>query len=134
VHIGAMTTGSSGNERVVNFGPAPAGPFHVVSIVGQPRRGRHTRYTLVCRSMKYWPISMPILSPTERRTLRLLARNRAGYAQAQLMAHGVPGDVLDALVLEELATARPSVICVDGLEKTVVWIQITRAGVEAIAE
>jgi hypothetical protein len=84
--------------------------------------------------MKYWPISMPRLSPSERRALRLLARNRTGCALALLMAYGVPGDVVDALVFEELATAQPSVIRVGGREKTVVWVQITRAGVEAIAE
>jgi hypothetical protein len=49
------------------------------------------------------------------------------------MAYGVPGDVVDALVFEELATAQPSVIRVGGREKTVVWVQITSAGVEAIA-
>jgi hypothetical protein len=51
-----------------------------------------------------------------------------------LLAHGISGDILDALVLHGMAMAQPSRLSVGSREKTVVWVKITREGLQAIAK
>lgn len=74
------------------------------------------------------------LEDGHRRALKLLAGNRSGYAQAVLLAHGVSGDVVDALVLHGMAMAQPSRLRVGSRERTVVWVKITKQGLQAIAK
>jgi hypothetical protein len=73
------------------------------------------------------------LDDEHRQALKLLARNRRGCTQASLLAHGVSGDILDALVLHGMAMAQPSRLQ-GGREGTVVWVKITREGLQAIAK
>jgi hypothetical protein len=77
--------------------------------------------------------SMIELNDEHRQALKLLAHNRQGCTQATLLAHGVSGDVLDALVLHGMAMAQPSRLQGSG-ENTVVWVRITREGLQAIAK
>jgi hypothetical protein len=51
-----------------------------------------------------------------------------------LLAHGVSGDILDALVLHGMAMAQPSRLRVGSRERTVVLVKITREGLQAIAK
>jgi hypothetical protein len=74
------------------------------------------------------------LGEGHRRALKLLARNQKGCTQAVLMAHGVSGDILDALVLHGMAMARPSRLRIGSRERTVVWVKITKDGLQAIAK
>jgi hypothetical protein len=77
---------------------------------------------------------MTKLNDTQRRALRFLAGSRPGCTQALLLAHGISGDVLDALVLQRMAKAQPRRRRVGSREKTVVWVEITKAGLHALAE
>jgi hypothetical protein len=77
--------------------------------------------------------SMIELDDAHRQALKLLAHNRRGCAQAMLLAHGVSGDILDALVLHGMAMAQPSRLQ-GSRERTVVWVKITREGLQAIAK
>jgi hypothetical protein len=77
--------------------------------------------------------SMIELDDGHRQALKLLSHNRKGCTQAVLLAHGVSGDVLDALVLHGMAVAEPSRLQ-GSHESTVVWVKITREGLQAIAE
>jgi hypothetical protein len=77
---------------------------------------------------------MTKLNDTQRRALRFLAGSRTGCAQALLLAHGISGDILDALVLQRMAKAKPSRRRVGSRDKTVVWMEITKAGLQALAE
>jgi hypothetical protein len=74
------------------------------------------------------------LDEEHRHALKLLAHNRRGCTQAMLLAHGVSGDILDALVLHGMAMAQPSRLNVGSRESTVVWVKITRDGLQAIAK
>jgi hypothetical protein len=69
-----------------------------------------------------------------RQALKLLSHNRKGCAQAVLLAHGISGDILDALVLHGMAMAQPSRLRVGSRERTVVWVKITRGGLQAIVK
>jgi hypothetical protein len=73
------------------------------------------------------------LDDEHRQALKLLSRNRRGCTQAMLLAHGVSGDVLDALVLRGMAMAQPSRLQ-GSRAKTVVWVKITKDGLQAIAK
>jgi hypothetical protein len=46
------------------------------------------------------------LDDRHRQALELLAHDRKGCKQAMLLAYGVSGDILDALVLHGMATAQ----------------------------
>jgi hypothetical protein len=76
--------------------------------------------------------SMIKLNDGHRQALKLLARDNRGCTQAVLLAHGVSGDILDALVLHGMAMARPSRIRMGSRERTVVWMKITKEGLQAI--
>jgi hypothetical protein len=77
--------------------------------------------------------SMIELDDEHRQALKLLAYNRRGCTQAMLLAHGVSGDILDALVLHGMAMAQPSRLQ-GSQERTVVWVKITKDGLHAIAK
>jgi hypothetical protein len=77
--------------------------------------------------------SMIKLDDEHRQALKLLAHNRRGCTQAMLLAHGVSGDVLDALVLHGMAMAQPSRLQ-GGRKSTVVWVKITSDGLHVIAK
>ena len=78
--------------------------------------------------------SMIELDDGHRQALKLLAHDRRGCTQAMLLAHGVSGDILDALVVHGMAMAQPSRLRVGSRERTVVWVKITREGLQAIAK
>ncbi len=73
------------------------------------------------------------LDDEHRQALKLLSHNRRGCPQATLLAQGVSGDVLDALVLQGMAMAQPSRLQ-GSREGSVVWVKITREGLQAIAK
>jgi hypothetical protein len=73
------------------------------------------------------------LDDRHRQALELLAHDRKGCKQAMLLAYGVTGDILDALVLHGMATAQPSRLQ-GSRERTVVWVKITSEGLRAIAK
>jgi hypothetical protein len=50
-----------------------------------------------------------------------------------LLAHGVSGETLDALVLHGMAKAQPSRLHFGSRERAVVWVKITKEGLQAIA-
>jgi hypothetical protein len=66
------------------------------------------------------------LDDGHRQALKLLSHNRKGCPQAVLLAHGVSGAVLDALVVRGMAVAQPSRLRIGSRERTVVWVKITR--------
>jgi hypothetical protein len=76
---------------------------------------------------------MAKLTDEQRRALRLLGRHPTGCAEAMLLAHGFSYDQLGALVFAGLATMQPSITQVGGRTKIVVWVQISDAGQQAIA-
>jgi hypothetical protein len=76
---------------------------------------------------------MAKLRDEQRRALRLLARHPTGCAESIMLAHGFSYDQLGALVFDRLATMQPSVTTDGGKPKIVVWIEITEAGLKAIA-
>jgi hypothetical protein len=77
---------------------------------------------------------MTTLGDEHRRALTLLAHNRTGCTEALLSAHGISGDILDALVLQRMARARPTRLRVGSGEETVVWVEITKVGLQAITQ
>jgi hypothetical protein len=74
------------------------------------------------------------LSNEQLRALRLLARHPTGCAEAFLLAHGISQNQIDVAVRAKLATLEPSVTRMAGREKITVWVQITPAGRNALAE
>jgi hypothetical protein len=76
---------------------------------------------------------MASLSDEERRALNLLAGHSEGCDEAVLLADGVTVDQLAWLVIEGLATMWPT-LPLDVREKSVIWMQITETGHEAIAD
>jgi hypothetical protein len=79
-------------------------------------------------------LPMSDLTDEQRRALRMLAGHPAGCAEAVLLAHGFPIDLLGTLVFDKLATMEPSVAEVGGRKRILVWVQITATGRKAIAE
>jgi hypothetical protein len=78
-------------------------------------------------------VSVIKLDEGHRQALELLAYEHKGCTQALLMTRGVSGDTLDALVLYGMAMARPNRLRVGSRERTVVWVKITKEGLQAIA-
>jgi hypothetical protein len=76
--------------------------------------------------------SMIKLDDAHRLALKLLAYNRRGCTQTMLLAHGVSGETLDALVLHGMAKAQPSRLHFGSRERAVVWVKITKEGLQAI--
>jgi hypothetical protein len=77
---------------------------------------------------------MANLSDQERRALNLLADHSDGCDEAALLAEGATVGQLAGLVIDGFATGRVAHTAVDGREKPVVWMKITEAGRQAIAE
>jgi hypothetical protein len=77
---------------------------------------------------------MAKLSKERRRALQLLARSPNGCTKALMLAHGFQLEVLDKLVLDGLAKAEEHATIAGSRAMKVVWLQITPAGRQAIAE
>jgi hypothetical protein len=77
---------------------------------------------------------MAKLTDEQRRALQVLARHPAGCTEATILAHGLSIDLLGTLVFVRLATMQPNATEVGGRKKIVVWVNITAAGRQAIAE
>jgi hypothetical protein len=77
---------------------------------------------------------MAKLSDEERRALNLLAGHAEGCDEAELLADGFTIRLLAGLVIDGFASGSVARIAVDGREKPVVWMKITEAGRQAIAE
>jgi hypothetical protein len=73
------------------------------------------------------------LNDEERRALDELARHSDGCAEAVLVANGSTIRQLSGLVIDGYAGLLRKRIQVGGREKTVLWMQITEAGRNAIA-
>jgi hypothetical protein len=78
--------------------------------------------------------AMASLSDEERRVLQLLAGRSDGCDEAVLLADGVTVGQLAGLVIDGFATGSVARIALDGREKPVVWMKITQAGRQVIAE
>jgi hypothetical protein len=77
---------------------------------------------------------MANLSDEERRALNLLAGHSDGCDEAALLADGITVGQLAGLVIDGFATMRPTLVPLDGREKSVIWMKISEAGRQAIAE
>jgi hypothetical protein len=73
-------------------------------------------------------------SDDDRRALDMLARHSNGCAEAVLLADGFTIRLLAGLVIDGFATGSVARIALDGREKPVVWMKITEAGRQVIAE
>jgi hypothetical protein len=71
------------------------------------------------------------LNDDERRALEALA-HQDGCAEAALLADGFSIDQLAGLVVGGYAVMRRRRVEISGRERTVVWVQITEAGRQAI--
>jgi hypothetical protein len=74
------------------------------------------------------------LSDKERRALDLLARYPDGCDETALLVGGVTIGHLTGLVLDGFATMEATHIPHHGREKSVIWMKITEAGRQAIAD
>jgi hypothetical protein len=74
------------------------------------------------------------LNDEERRALDELARRPDGHAQAPLLADGFTIKQLAGLVIDGFATLERRSANVGGRERSVLWMQITDAGRQVIAE
>ncbi len=79
-----------------------------------------------------WP--MADLSDQERQALNELAGHSDGCDEAVLLTGGFTIRQLAGLVIDGFATGSVARIALDGREKPVVWMKITEAGRQAIAE
>jgi hypothetical protein len=77
---------------------------------------------------------MTKLSDEQRRALRLLERSPEGRTEAVLLAHGFSIEVLRELVSSGNARAEAHTMTSAGRPVTVVWLQISAAGRQVIAE
>jgi hypothetical protein len=77
---------------------------------------------------------MATLNEDETRSLGALARAPDGCAEAVLLADGFTIKQLSGLVIEGFATLERRRTNVGGRERLVLWMQITEAGRQAIAE
>jgi hypothetical protein len=77
---------------------------------------------------------MAKLSDEQLRALLLLARSPKGCAEALLLAHGFPTEMLEGLVGTGLAKASPEEMRVSRRQRKVVCFEITDAGRKAAAD
>jgi hypothetical protein len=76
---------------------------------------------------------MAKLNNDQRRILNKLA-HQDGCAEAALLADGFTIDQLAGLVVQGYAVMQRRRVEISGRMRTVVWVQITEAGRDAIAE
>jgi hypothetical protein len=79
-------------------------------------------------------IEMANLNENERRALEALSRHPDGCDEAELLADGASIGELAGLVIDGFATGSVARVVRDGREKPVVWMTITEAGRQAIAD
>jgi hypothetical protein len=77
---------------------------------------------------------MVVLSDEERRALKLLAGHSEGCNEAVLLTDGFTVRQLSGLVIDGFATGSVARVSLDGRKKPVVWMKITQAGRQAIAQ
>jgi hypothetical protein len=77
---------------------------------------------------------MVVLSDKERCALKLLAGHSDGCNEAVLLTGGFTVRQLSGLVIDGFATGSVARIALDGRKKPVVWMKITQAGRQAIAQ
>jgi hypothetical protein len=77
---------------------------------------------------------MVVLSYEERRALNLLADHSDGCNEAVLLTDGFTVRQLAGLVIDGFATGSVARIALGGRKTPVVWMKITQAGRQAIAE
>jgi hypothetical protein len=75
---------------------------------------------------------MAKLNDDQRRALKTLA-HQDGCPEAMLLADGFTIDQLAGLVIEGYAVMQRRRVDISGRERTVVWMQITEEGRQAIA-
>ena len=75
-----------------------------------------------------------VLSDEERCALKLLAGHSDGCNEAVLLTDGFTVRQLSGLVIDGFAAGSVARIALDGRKKPVVWMKITQAGRQAIAE
>ena len=73
-------------------------------------------------------------SDDDRRALDVLARHSDGCDEAMLLADGFTIRLLGGLVIDGFASGSVARIALGGREKPVVWMKITEAGRQAIAD
>jgi hypothetical protein len=78
-------------------------------------------------------LNVPKLNDDERRALETLA-HQDGCAEAVLLADGFSIDQLAGLVVGGYAVMQRRRVEISGRERTVVWVQITDAGRQAIGQ
>jgi hypothetical protein len=77
---------------------------------------------------------MAKLRDEELRTLRLLARSPSGWTEPVILAHGFGLDQIANLVFRGLAKREVSIVTIGGRQVKIVRMQITAAGLKAIAD
>jgi hypothetical protein len=77
--------------------------------------------------------NVPKLNDDERRALKMLA-HRDGCAEAVLLADGFSIDQVAGMVLGGYAVMQRRRVEISGRERTVVWVQITEEGRQAIGQ
>ena len=85
-----------------------------------------------CRKRRVIPIAMT--TSVQRRALRLLADAQHGRTVANMLAHGFTNALLDRLAGDGLATIQPGTIRTATRRITVIWVVITEAGQQALAD
>ena len=85
-----------------------------------------------CRKRRVIPIAMT--TSVQRRALRLLADAQHGRTVANMLAHGFTNALLDRLARDGLATIQPGTIRTGTRRITVIWVVITEAGQQALAD
>jgi hypothetical protein len=75
---------------------------------------------------------MANISDQERHALEALAQHPDGCDEAVLLEDGVTVGQLAGLVIDGFATGSVAHVALDGREKPVVWMKITKAGQKAI--
>jgi hypothetical protein len=77
---------------------------------------------------------MAKLNDDQRRILQTLAHQKNGCAEATLLVDGFSIDQLAGLVVQGHAVMQQRRVEISGRMRTVVWMQITEKGWEAIAD
>jgi hypothetical protein len=70
----------------------------------------------------------------KRQALRLLADAPHGRSVADMLAHGCTNLLLDKLTGDGLATIQPATMRTGTRRVTIVWVEITEAGRQAIVD
>ena len=126
------TVRSSGAMKVI--GKVNAGNGYSGRTAGQRNADGRAGTVLARRLPKKEGIPIAMTTSVQRRALRLLADAQHGRTVANMLAHGFTNALLDRLARDGLATIQPGTIRTGTRRITVIWVVITEAGQQALAD